>query len=403
MVVGIDHIGIAVNKLDEAISLYRDFLGLELEGVHVVNEQKVRVASLSTGGETRIELLEPTESESPITKFIGKRGEGIHHIALKVRNIETVLEELKEKGLMLVDEKPRVGVGGAKIAFIHPKSTRSVLIELCEEPQWQTSMSAKISVNKLQDGLRTKSLGKSIIFSREVDSTNERAKKLATYEAQEGTVVIAETQTRGRGRLDREWVSPAGGLWFSIVLRPKLYPTEAIKLTFVAGLAVAEVLNEMFDLKVETKWPNDVLVNGRKICGILTEMNTTGQTVNFVVVGIGVNADFNVEEVFSEQMRKVATSLEDELGRKVELEELLRSLLEKLETLYGLFRKEGFSAILEKWKNYAYFLGHKVEVVSPTGKLRGSALDIDNEGALLLEFEDGTVKRVVVGDVSLQA
>ena len=134
MVVGIDHIGIAVNKLDEAISLYRDFLGLELEGVHVVEEQRVRVASFSTGGETRIELLEPIESESPVARFIEKRGEGIHHIALKVRNIEAVLEELKEKGLTLVDEKPRVGVGGAKIAFIHPKSTRSVLIELCEKP-----------------------------------------------------------------------------------------------------------------------------------------------------------------------------------------------------------------------------------------------------------------------------
>ena len=134
MVVGIDHIGIAVNKLDEAISLYRDFLGLELEGVHVVEEQKVRVASFSTGGETRIELLEPTESESPVAKFIEKRGEGVHHIALKVRNIKAVLQELKEKGLTLVDEKPRVGVGGAKIAFIHPKSTRSVLIELCEKP-----------------------------------------------------------------------------------------------------------------------------------------------------------------------------------------------------------------------------------------------------------------------------
>jgi len=134
LAIGIDHIGIAVNNLDEAISLYRDFLGLKLESVHVVEDQKVKVASLSTGEETRIELLEPTESESPVAKFIEKRGEGIHHIALKVRNIETVLEELKEKGLTLVDEKPRVGVGKAKIAFIHPKSTRSVLIELCEKP-----------------------------------------------------------------------------------------------------------------------------------------------------------------------------------------------------------------------------------------------------------------------------
>ena len=133
MVIGIDHIGVAVNNLDEAISLYRDVLGLKLEGVHVVEEQKVRVAFFSTGGETRIELLEPTDSESPATKFIERRGEGVHHIALKVQGIETVLEELKGKGLKLVDEKPRIGVGGAKIAFIHPKSTRNVLYELCEK------------------------------------------------------------------------------------------------------------------------------------------------------------------------------------------------------------------------------------------------------------------------------
>jgi len=134
LVIGIDHIGIAVNKLDEAISLYRDIFGLKLEGVHVVEEQKVRVAFFSTGGESRIELLEPTESNSPVAKFIDRRGEGVHHISLKVTNIEGVLEALKDKGLRLVDEKPRIGVGGAKIAFIHPKSTRNVLFELREEP-----------------------------------------------------------------------------------------------------------------------------------------------------------------------------------------------------------------------------------------------------------------------------
>ena len=134
LVVGIDHIGVAVNKLDEAISLYRDVLGLKFEGVHVVEDQKVRVAFFSTGGETRIELLEPTENDSPVAKFIDRRGEGIHHIALKVRNIEAVLEELKGKGLRLVDEKPRISVDGTKIAFIHPKSTRNVLFELYEMP-----------------------------------------------------------------------------------------------------------------------------------------------------------------------------------------------------------------------------------------------------------------------------
>lgn len=145
-----------------------------------------------------------------------------------------------------------------------------------------------------------------------------------------------------------------------------------------------------------------MLVKGRKICGILTEMNTTGKTVNFVVVGVGVNANFDAEEVFPEQLKKVATSLENELGRKVQLEELFRALLERLESLYELFTKEGFNPVLEGWKNYAGFLGCLVEVTSPTEKLIGLALDIDRDGALVLRLEDGTIKRVLVGDLSLR-
>ncbi len=133
LVVGIDHIGIAVDSLDETIRLYT-ILGLELEGIHVVEEQKVKVAFFSTGGETRIELLEATDAGSSVAKFIERNGEGVHHIAFKVRNIEDVLTQLKDKGLKLIDEKPRTGVGGSKIAFIHPKSTRRVLYELCEKP-----------------------------------------------------------------------------------------------------------------------------------------------------------------------------------------------------------------------------------------------------------------------------
>ena len=262
-------------------------------------------------------------------------------------------------------------------------------------------MSAKLNVNQLQNGLCTRRFGRSILFSREVDSTNMWAKELATYGADEGTVTIAETQMKGRGRLDREWISPTGGLWFSIILRPKLNPTEAVKLTLVAGLAVAKVLREMFDLKTETKWPNDVLVNGRKICGVLAEMNTTGETVSFVVVGVGVNVNFDVENVFPEQLKKVSTSLEKELGRKVKLENLFRTLLEQLESLYELLIKEGFNPILDEWKTYAGFLGCKVEVTGPTGKMSGLALDVDHEGALVLRLEDGTVKRVFVGDVSV--
>ncbi len=127
---GVDHVGVAVKSLDDAIAVYRDVLGFTLEGIHVLKERKVKVAFLSSGGETNIELLEPLEADSPIAKFLETRGEGIHHIAVKVNNIEEVLNQFKAKGIILIDEKPRVGAEGAKIAFVHPKSTRGVLLEL---------------------------------------------------------------------------------------------------------------------------------------------------------------------------------------------------------------------------------------------------------------------------------
>ena len=212
------------------------------------------------------------------------------------------------------------------------------------------NLSAKLNVTLLQEGLQTRSLGRNIFFSHAVDSTNNLAKKLAEIGACEGTVAIAEMQTAGRGRLDREWISPRGGLWFSIILKPKLRVAEAVKLVFVAGLAVVEVLHELYSLKAETKWPNDVLVNGKKICGILAEMNTTRETLNYVVVGVGVNANFDAEKTFPESLRDVATSLEDELGKKIKLEELFKALLERLKSCYDLFTEKGSAPILTKWK-----------------------------------------------------
>ena len=260
-----------------------------------------------------------------------------------------------------------------------------------------------VNVDRLQEGLRTKRLGRSVFFSSELGSTNEWAKELAAYGAAEGTVAVAETQTCGRGRLGREWGSPKGGLWFSVVLRPELKPAEAVRLVFVADLAVAEVLRELYGLKAETKWPNDVLVNGRKVCGILTEMNTTGEKVNYVIVGVGVNANFDVKKTLPDDLRKVASSLENELGRKVELEELFRALLEKLENIYRLFLEEGFGPVLRKWKKYAGFLNCQVEVASGTEKWVGLAFDVGDDGSLILRLKDGTVKRVFVGDVTLRS
>jgi len=235
-----------------------------------------------------------------------------------------------------------------------------------------------------------------------VDSTNNLAKKLAEYGAVEGTVVIAETQKTGRGRKGRKWHSPKGSLYFSVILKPKCSSCEAVKLVFVAGLAVAEVLSKKYGLKVAVKWPNDVLITAKKVCGILSEMSVTGENVNYVVIGVGVNVNVNVVEVFPESLRNIATSLEVELGRKVELNELLRALLESLDAFYEQFLKEGAIEILDKWKKYALFLGHLVSITNEAETIRGLALDVDGEGALVLKLDDGALKRVFVGDVSLR-
>lgn len=129
MIIGVHHIGVAVNNLDEAIKLYRDILGLEFENTHEMKERKMRIASFSTGNGARIELIQPMDSEMSLAKFIEKRGEGIHHIAFEVDDIESALDMAKEKGLLLIDEKPRIGAHGTKVAFVHPKSMRGVLIE----------------------------------------------------------------------------------------------------------------------------------------------------------------------------------------------------------------------------------------------------------------------------------
>jgi len=261
---------------------------------------------------------------------------------------------------------------------------------------------AKISVDKLQEGLLTKRLGKCIFYTREVGSTNEWAKELAKLGAEEGTVAVAETQTAGRGRLGREWLSPEGGLWFSVVLRPKLRVSEAVGLVFAASLAVAEVLHEAYGLAVETEWPNDVLVRGRKICGILCEMSTTSEAVNFVVVGAGVNVNLDVGSVLPRSLQSVATSVQNELGKKVRLEGLLRFMLEKLEIVYDLYVKEGVVPVLEKWKKYARFIGQTVRVASGNERVCGLVFDVDSEGALVLKLENGTLRRFLVGDVSLE-
>ncbi len=264
-------------------------------------------------------------------------------------------------------------------------------------------MSSELNLSTLQRNLKTQVMGKTVFFLTEVNSTNLWAKRLARSGAQEGTVTIAETQSSGRGRLDRRWYSPVGGLWFSVVLRPKIHASQVSQLTLTTGLSVMQTLRDLYDLEAEAKWPNDVLVNGRKICGILGEANSQADKVSFVIMGIGLNANFQVDKVLPESVAAGTTSLETEMGHKVGLEQLLATLLKRFEANYYICAHRGFSHTVTEWKRHANFLGREIDVIDQHRTFRGVAEDIDENGALLLKLKDGSLRSFIAADVSLNS
>ncbi len=244
-------------------------------------------------------------------------------------------------------------------------------------------------------------LGYKIHHFEEVPSTNDVAKEIARTSSEERIVVLAETQTKGKGRMGRQWFSPKGGVWLSIILRPRISPKEALKLTFITSLAVAKTIQKTFGLKTEVKWPNDVLVNGRKVCGILTEASTRGNIVDYAVVGVGINANIDLASLPS-NLQDTATSLKHELSHEVRRKALIKNLLQNLEHNYKRLQRGMWNAMLQEWKSHATFLGEQVEVASFGEVFVGEALDVDEDGALIVRLEDGVLKRVVAGDVTVR-
>jgi BirA family biotin operon repressor/biotin-[acetyl-CoA-carboxylase] ligase len=255
-----------------------------------------------------------------------------------------------------------------------------------------------IKVEKLMSLLETEYIGRETHYFQKLSSTNTAAKEQAEKGGKEGTVIISETQAQGHGRLNRPWISPRGGVWLSIILRPEIAPEEAPKITLITSVAVARTLDRLYDLKPEVKWPNDVLVDGKKICGILTEASTSGKKVSIIVVGIGINANFTLEAL-PDNLRTAATTLKEVVKRNVDREKLVCALLKEFEECYELFRARKFEALLEEWRKMTVFLGKRVEIVSFGESWVGRAIDVDASGALIVELEHGERKRVLSGDV----
>ncbi len=255
--------------------------------------------------------------------------------------------------------------------------------------------------NEIREGLNTNVFGKGeIIYFRETDSTNARAKYLAGDGAPEGTVVVAEKQTQGRGRRGRSWFSPPGeGIYTSIVLRPPIPPNEAPKLTLLASVAVAEALLSLTALKVNIKWPNDILIKGRKVAGILTEISTEMDRIDYVVIGVGVNVNMP-RKGLPPDIAHTATSVLMETSKVFPRIALLRAYLEWLEIYYETFKRKGFDPILNRWKHLADIIGRRISV-DLMGSMRvGKVLDVDKDGFLILQDRKGTIERIISGDVT---
>jgi len=248
--------------------------------------------------------------------------------------------------------------------------------------------------------LKTKILGREIISYKRIDSTNAAAYSLAEKGIKEGTVVLAEEQAAGKGRLGRVWASPAkGGIYMSCILRPKIPPNEIPRITLLAAVSVAKSIREITGLLAMIKWPNDILVNDRKVCGILTEMKAEQDTIDFVVVGVGINVNTPLKF-----LPKGASSLREELKSLEKKEslsriELVKDIIEKLEGNYILMKDKGFGPIIKAWKDLSAMLGSRVRIVLPNKTFEGQAHDIDIDGALIVRRESGIMERVSSGDV----
>jgi BirA family biotin operon repressor/biotin-[acetyl-CoA-carboxylase] ligase len=240
--------------------------------------------------------------------------------------------------------------------------------------------------------------GYKIYQYNEVSSTNDVAKEIARRTQERKAVITAETQTHARGRHRRHWVSPRGGIWLSVLLRPRVTPEEATKLTFITATAVAGAIQNTLGLATEVKWPNDVLVNRRKLCGILTEASTRENAVEFVVVGVGINANIDLQS-FPNSLHESVTTLKHELDHEINCETLANDFIQSFDQRYTRLQRGTWDALLQEWRGLAKFLGGKVVVTSFAETLVGKALDVDADGALIIELQDGMLKRVVAGDV----
>ena len=254
---------------------------------------------------------------------------------------------------------------------------------------------------EIQRGLSTNYIGKEIYYFPELKSTNIMAKEKALHRAEgmdEGTLIIAEKQSAGKGRLGREWFSPAGGIWLSIILYPQLFPSYISRITLMTAVAVVKAIKICTQIESQIKWPNDILINEKKVCGILTEMSAELDIINWVVVGIGINANIDLRD-FPEDIQENTISLKETSGKEISRVKLVQTFLQEFEKYYEKLKRKEFSSILKEWKSCSHTLGKKIRVDIGERIITGEAIEINESGALILKKEDGELAEIISGTI----
>lgn len=260
------------------------------------------------------------------------------------------------------------------------------------------SVPDKLFGYEIKNGLKTRVIGKKEIYHYEaIDSTNNRAYELAEELAPEGTIVVAESQTHGKGRIGRKWVSPkSGGIYMSLILRPDVETDEVPSVTLVAAVAIIRAIKDITGIDVRMKWPNDILCGKKKVCGILTEIKAQPDRVDFLILGAGINVNTPVGK-----LPAGSTSLKDETGYSINRAQLMRQILEELENNYKKFQKKGFTIVRSECKRLSSVLGKNVRIKAHHHIIEGKAIDIDKKGALIVWDGNCERRRVFSGDVSV--
>lgn len=255
-----------------------------------------------------------------------------------------------------------------------------------------------INSEEILKDLETEYIGKDLYIYKEVTSTNTVAKFLSMNEAENGTVVISEKQTKAKGRSGKSWESPLGGVWLSIIINPIVDYSKLPLITLATGVAVAKTLERVGVENPEIKWPNDIMINGKKICGILTEAVTKFNTIESVIIGVGIDANLNVSD-FPEELQSGTTTLKEELHKEGNENLLIKIFFEEFEKINELFNAKEYEAILKEWRKRSYSIGKIVEVREPFNTYYDAyVLGINKEGALIVEKIDGTLEKVISGE-----